>query len=56
MMDGCTFLHFKMLSSIHCHYKAWKNIEFFKYNGFLDKEKIAVKNIFFYVLVPIGTW
>ncbi len=23
MMDGCTFLGFKISTTIHCHYKAW---------------------------------
>ncbi len=29
MMDGCTFLGFKILTTIHCHYKTWKSQDIF---------------------------
>ncbi len=29
MMDGCTFLGFKISTPIHCHYKAWKSQDIF---------------------------
>lgn len=32
MMDGCTFLAFKISTTIHCHYEAWKSHETFGYN------------------------
>ncbi len=33
MMDRCTFLGFKTLTTIHCHYKAWKSQDIFLYNS-----------------------
>ncbi len=33
MMDGCTFWGFKITSTIHCHYKAWKSQDIFLYNS-----------------------
>ncbi len=29
MMDRCTSLGFKISTTIHCHYKAWKNQDIF---------------------------
>ncbi len=42
MMDGCTFLGFKISNSIHCHYKAWKSQEFFYITQiiFVRKKKV----------------
>ncbi len=33
MMDGCTFLGFKISTTIHYHYKAWKSQDIFLYNS-----------------------
>ncbi len=33
MMDGCSFLGFKISSTIHCPYKAWKSQDMFWYNS-----------------------
>ncbi len=35
MMARWTFLGFKILTTIHCHYKAWKSQAIFKYIYFL---------------------
>ncbi len=33
MMDVCTLLDFKILSTIHCHYKAGKSQDIFLYKN-----------------------
>ncbi len=32
MIDGWTFLSYKISSPIHCHYKAWKSQDKLYYN------------------------
>ncbi len=33
MKDGCTFLGFKISTTIHCNYKSWKSQDIFLYNA-----------------------
>ncbi len=39
MMNGHTFWGFKILTTIHCHYKAWKRHFLYNYDHFCLKEE-----------------